>query len=598
MEALPSDPVLKTSPTQHVFRIECTKRKYTLCAATKEAMVHWVKELKKVSKSALADAERLEKERQDSLEISGERDSVSRRGSNTRRKKKVTQVGNISEQTKAVESAKSQSINNYWTGNMPPTCLSLFSEVTLARTSLYESLKSHCTGDVTPYVDRIMSKSCFKFFTEGDVINLPPAGYDETLSTLHEVGFIYLLTEGEVIRVKEINGYPNPLGTIKQGGWFGSDVLVACHYWISEYRCRSKVNVLCIPADVFEELLDDPVFTTLREDVKMQIRTTVGRVLKALPLFHDIPPDGIEALAGQFEVRHYEPGEIIMKEGDESDSFVILLMGNGKISKVQANGDEVVLFTASPGDYFGEVGLLKHQPRAATITALGGAVCCTTTAEGFEEMMRIGGQDLRHRVKTQVDKQMHRFINRIDLFKGLDDYFDDIAKVMTFKQYRAKETLCRHGEPLDGFYNIVSGSAKKILEHVHTTEDLGGLASLATPASDGAGHNLPVKNRFDLPLEVGEFEESSTFGVYTAISRGSVAEYTVVTKVPCVILFIEKKNFQSLAQLAPSLQSRITGMLKKHIEASQNNDVSSSAFRNSLFLCCLLSHARTIATLI
>ena len=244
----------------------------------------------------------------------------------------------------------------------------------------------------------------------------------------------------------------------------------------------------------------------------------------------------------------------------------------------------MVLSTSSSGDYFGEVGLLKSQPRAATITSLGGAVCCTTTAEGFEEMLRVGGTELRHKVETQVDKQMHRFISRIDLFKGLEDYYDDIAKVMTFRQYDKDETLCRHGEELDGFYNVVTGTARKIIEFVHTTEEVGAAANMVTRSDTGVGFQIPVVSRSNLPLDVGELEETSIFGVFTAISRKSTSEHTIVTKTPCVVLFIEKSNYQKLAVLAPPLQSKITAMLKQHNEAALGADVSEYGLPNGLQL--------------
>jgi putative ABC transport system ATP-binding protein len=63
----------------------------------------------------------------------------------------------------------------------------------------------------------------------------------------------------------------------------------------------------------------------------------------------------------------YQPGEVIVREGDVADKFYLIT--NGEVEVLQSrHGDEVVARLSS-GQYFGEIGLLHGGRRAATVRA-------------------------------------------------------------------------------------------------------------------------------------------------------------------------------------------------------------------------------------
>ncbi|MBI3522626.1 MAG: FAD-dependent oxidoreductase [Chloroflexi bacterium] len=61
----------------------------------------------------------------------------------------------------------------------------------------------------------------------------------------------------------------------------------------------------------------------------------------------------------------YVPGETIIKKGDVSDRFFIVLHGEA----VAVRDDGTVVTTLENGDHFGEIGLLKGTARSATVKA-------------------------------------------------------------------------------------------------------------------------------------------------------------------------------------------------------------------------------------
>ena len=65
------------------------------------------------------------------------------------------------------------------------------------------------------------------------------------------------------------------------------------------------------------------------------------------------------------KLREYEPGEIIIQEG-QVDSWIYFLI-NGKLEIVK--GDKIITFLHNIGDLFGEMGVISGSPRSATVRA-------------------------------------------------------------------------------------------------------------------------------------------------------------------------------------------------------------------------------------
>jgi CRP-like cAMP-binding protein len=63
----------------------------------------------------------------------------------------------------------------------------------------------------------------------------------------------------------------------------------------------------------------------------------------------------------------YEPGTIIIRQGDTADRFYVLLKGKVDVFKENPNQPERRVAQITPASYFGEIGLLKHVKRTATV---------------------------------------------------------------------------------------------------------------------------------------------------------------------------------------------------------------------------------------
>lgn len=85
-------------------------------------------------------------------------------------------------------------------------------------------------------------------------------------------------------------------------------------------------------------------------------------VLRDVPAFVDLPAPVLELLAHAAERVRVPAATTVLREGDPSDSFYVIVSGEVEVTQ---NGR--VLRTEAPGDFFGEIGLLRHVPRTATV---------------------------------------------------------------------------------------------------------------------------------------------------------------------------------------------------------------------------------------
>jgi NADH dehydrogenase len=67
---------------------------------------------------------------------------------------------------------------------------------------------------------------------------------------------------------------------------------------------------------------------------------------------------------------HYEPGEVIFRQGDPGDLFYLITAGEVEVVHERPTGEALVVARLGRGDHFGETALLTGRPRNATIRCL------------------------------------------------------------------------------------------------------------------------------------------------------------------------------------------------------------------------------------
>ena len=92
--------------------------------------------------------------------------------------------------------------------------------------------------------------------------------------------------------------------------------------------------------------------------------------LRRCALFAHVDDPGLTTLAGLMRPRRFRRNEVIFHQDDIGDSLHIVVEGGVKIVLPSQEGDEAIIASLKPGDFFGELALLDGAPRSTTATAL------------------------------------------------------------------------------------------------------------------------------------------------------------------------------------------------------------------------------------
>ena len=85
-------------------------------------------------------------------------------------------------------------------------------------------------------------------------------------------------------------------------------------------------------------------------------------------VFRDLPAGELTTVAGRMQTMNVEPGSVVVRQGGPADKFFIIVEGEVEVLR-EDDGEERTLNVLGPGDYFGEVAILRDSSRIATVKA-------------------------------------------------------------------------------------------------------------------------------------------------------------------------------------------------------------------------------------
>jgi CRP/FNR family cyclic AMP-dependent transcriptional regulator len=96
----------------------------------------------------------------------------------------------------------------------------------------------------------------------------------------------------------------------------------------------------------------------------------VVELLGRVPAFSTLEPTDLQRIAEMALPRHFEPGEVVFREGDSSDTCYVVREGHARAVRTHGDGRTITLATFGPGDIFGELAMFEDERRSATIEAI------------------------------------------------------------------------------------------------------------------------------------------------------------------------------------------------------------------------------------
>ena len=115
----------------------------------------------------------------------------------------------------------------------------------------------------------------------------------------------------------------------------------------------------------------------------MASKKQLAEALAEVPLFGRCSKRGLRTVARHFEPVTIEAGADVVTQGDEGETFFLIL--DGELS-VSTDGKRTA--TLGPNDHFGELALLDPAPRSATVTAIGDVELAVLSVRMFRVLLR------------------------------------------------------------------------------------------------------------------------------------------------------------------------------------------------------------------
>jgi thioredoxin reductase (NADPH) len=86
-------------------------------------------------------------------------------------------------------------------------------------------------------------------------------------------------------------------------------------------------------------------------------------------VFPEVPKDVIVRATEGMRVRNYAPGQAVIRKGDLPDALYVITKGEAIVVQPDDEGVERIVNTLKEDQYFGELGMLRSEPRNATVKA-------------------------------------------------------------------------------------------------------------------------------------------------------------------------------------------------------------------------------------
>jgi CRP/FNR family transcriptional regulator len=93
-------------------------------------------------------------------------------------------------------------------------------------------------------------------------------------------------------------------------------------------------------------------------------------LLERVPVFETLGREDLARVAEVAVPRRFTAGQVIFREGDQSDTCYVVAGGHARALREHGDGRTIALARFGPGDIFGELAMFDDESRSATVEAL------------------------------------------------------------------------------------------------------------------------------------------------------------------------------------------------------------------------------------
>jgi|EP00927_Polykrikos_kofoidii_P073701 cAMP-dependent protein kinase regulator len=187
---------------------------------------------------------------------------------------------------------------------------------------------------------------------------------------------LYVVESGQLnCIIKTSEGEEKVVKTCGTGDVFGELALL--------YNCPRAATVESVDHCVCWKL-DRGTFKHIVHDRAQQKRAMYEDFLTKVPLLQTVDAYGRSQIADALRSDSFVDGQVVVTQGEMGDRFYIVEEGEAIATK---DGEEAMKYVT--GDYFGELALLRNQPRATTVTSKGVLKVLSIDSRTFKSLLNI-----------------------------------------------------------------------------------------------------------------------------------------------------------------------------------------------------------------
>lgn len=192
---------------------------------------------------------------------------------------------------------------------------------------------------------------------------------------------LYVVHEGSLECYKRFskNEEPKLVKTYGPGDSFGELALL--------YNAPRAASIKTV-TDCVLFALDRETFNNIVKDAEVKRRERFEHIVSKVELLDSVDPYERSKIADVAMPVKAKAGDYVIKQGEPGDKFYIIEDGHAVATKVlHGKKDPEVVYEYKPGDYFGELALLKGEPRAANVIAKTDMALLALDREAFNRVL-------------------------------------------------------------------------------------------------------------------------------------------------------------------------------------------------------------------
>jgi CRP-like cAMP-binding protein len=189
----------------------------------------------------------------------------------------------------------------------------------------------------------------------------------------------FIIADGQAeVSILE-RGEERAVRKLKPGDFFGERALLEGGIRTATVRAVTPMRLLVFNDSTFWGELSGPI------EWQRKVRQSLSEreLLKRVPLFADVSSRQLDLLAVKLVVMPFSEGTEIVHRGDPGEEFYIVR--DGRLAAVGESGQ--TLAEMGPGEFFGEIALLRDTPRTATVVGIVAGSVWRLGRQDFRELL-------------------------------------------------------------------------------------------------------------------------------------------------------------------------------------------------------------------